>query len=272
MSDARLERVETSGSGLPDDPVYGAVIANFPSDRTRLLVIAGVVSAVSAVILNFTTAAIPSWIGPAITIVLMAAIVLILGWYALHLWNREVILYERGFSVREGSRIVFFRYDEVAAVRLRAERLAYFGGLIRRPVYATTIITVRGETFTLDNVYRQAARFGALFIARAAPVIHTRLAETLSRGEGFSFGGLTLTPEGIAIDDDLLPWGEAGMFQIGGGSLALPRADGTPWRSVPLKALDSLPILLEALRARIAPPDPDRGSAGELALNRQTGI
>ncbi len=263
-------RGETIGSGLEADPVYGEAIANFPSDRTRLLIIAGAISAISAVILNFTTAAIPGWIGPALTIVLMAGIVLVLGWYVLHLWNREVILYERGFSVREGSNLVFFHYDEVAAVRLRAERLAYFGGLIRRPVYATTIITVRGETFTLDNVYRRAARFGALFVARVAPVIRARLAEALSRGDHFSFGGLTLTPDGITIDAERLLWDEVGSFKIGSGMLTLLRTDGTLWRSVPLKTLDNLPILLEALRERLALPAAER--CGEPEVNRQTDI
>jgi len=243
---------DADGIGLSPDPVYGAVIANFPSDRARLLLIAGGVSASSAVILNFTTAAIPGWIGPALTIVLMAAIVLVTAWYALHLWNREVILYERGFSLREGSHIVFFRYDEVSAVRLRAERLAYFGGLIRRSVYATTIITVREETFTLDNAYRRAAQFGGLLLTKVAPIIRARMDEALNRGEAFSFRGLTLTPEGIRIDDDVLPWAEAGNARIGGGMLTLRRVDETIWRSVPLKALDNLPILLDALRARAA--------------------
>lgn len=261
-----MSAVQTSGDGigLEADPVYGAVVANFPSDRTRLILIAGTISVVSAVILNFTTAAIPGWIGPAITIVLMAAIVLALAWYALHLWNREVILYERGFSLREGSDIVFFHYDEVRGVRLRAERQAYFFGLLRRQVYATTIISIRGETFTLDNVYRRAAVFGDQFLRLAGPTIRSAIDRGLAQGAQVEFGGgLTVSSAGLHREGADLAWAEGGMPRAANRMLHLTRADGTAWAAIPLRELENLPLLLDLLRERAVT------SAGH--VNQQTG-
>ena len=36
-----------------------------------------------------------------ITIAAMGIATVVVGWYVAHLWNREVVLYERGFSYRQ---------------------------------------------------------------------------------------------------------------------------------------------------------------------------
>ncbi len=109
---------------IDPDPLLGEALDHFPSNRLRPLITAGVVIAPVALLLGLTTAQVEAWWGPLVTVVGVALVVLVAGWYVLHGWNREIILYERGFSYREGSQTIFMRYDEIAAVRLRAERLA----------------------------------------------------------------------------------------------------------------------------------------------------
>jgi hypothetical protein len=86
------------------DPVLGSALGIYPSDRLPPLILAGAIGAPALVILNFTVAAIPAWWSPIVTILITASLGLALGWYILHIWNREIILYERGFSYREGSK------------------------------------------------------------------------------------------------------------------------------------------------------------------------
>ena len=136
--------------------MFGQSLAHFPSDRLRPLIVAGGVGGVVALVLGLTTAQTLEWWGPVVTVVIMALVALGLGWYVLHVWNREIILYEVGFSYREGSKTVFFRYDEIAGIRQHAERLAYFGGLLRRDVYRFTVTTREAERFTITNLYRRA--------------------------------------------------------------------------------------------------------------------
>ena len=69
---------------LEADPVFGKVLDNYPSNRARLVAPAVVLSGVAAVILNATLATVEDWWGPVLAVNIMAAVVLVLGWRALH--------------------------------------------------------------------------------------------------------------------------------------------------------------------------------------------
>lgn len=236
--------------GLEADPLYGEIIAHYPSDRWRLLVLGGITGLASAIALNFTTATIPGWVGPALTIVLMASITLAMGWYALHVWNREIVLHTRGFSAREGKNTVYFFYDEVRGVRLRAERLAYLGGLIRRPVYVTTIMSVRDEVLIVDGTYKRAGEFGAAFLRLAAPALRARIDATLERGDAVTFGGLSVTAAGFHHRGDVLSWAACRGCRAAAGHLHILDQTGAVWASAPLREVDNLPLLIDLIRER----------------------
>ena len=104
---------------LEADPVLGPVIANYPSDRMRLLLPAVIVVGVASVIFNFTIAEIEGW-GPPLTILCMGAVTMVMGWRVLHFWNREVVLYEKGFTYREGAEDVQFLVEVLADIRDQA--------------------------------------------------------------------------------------------------------------------------------------------------------
>ena len=234
------------------DPILGEAIANFPSDRGRALLIAGVIGGTAAVFLNFTFAAIPEWWGPALTIVLMAGLGLALGWYVLHLWNREIILYERGFSYREGSKVVHFLYQELRGVRLRAERLAYFGGRVRRNVYHFTVTTSQDEKFIITNVYRRAAELGTKLTDHLNHVLQPSIAAKLERGEKVSFSD-TLKVSAVGLEDGErhLAWDEYGKYRIGGRQLSLLNKAGEVWFSAPLYEVENITLLLDVLRQAV---------------------
>lgn len=234
------------------DPILGEAIANYPSDRGRPLFIAGVIGGAAAVFLNFTFAAIPEWWGPALTIILMAGLGLALGWYVLHLWNREIILFERGFSYREGSKIVHFFYHELRGVRLRAERLAYFGGRVHRNVYRFTVTTTQGEVFIITNVYRRAAELGTKLTDNLSRTLQPTLATKLERGEPIPFGDrLLVSAAGLDDGERHLMWDEYGGYRIGGRRLALLNKAGEVWFSAPLYEVENITLLLDILRQSI---------------------
>lgn len=231
------------------DPVLGEAIANYPSDRGKPLLIAALIGGAAAVVLNFTLAAIPQWWGPALTIVLMAGLALGLGWYVLHVWNREIILYERGFSYREGSKIVHFFYHEIRGVRLRAERLAYFGGRLHRNLYHFTVTTNAGETFMITNVYRRAAELGTKLTEALNQTLQPLIAVKLERGETIPFSdSLQISAAGLHDGDRLLLWEGYGGHRIGGRQLALLDSAGQVWYSAPLAEIENITLLLDLLR------------------------
>lgn len=235
--------------GIDADPLLGEAVANYPSDRLRPLLIAGVVVAPVALVLGLTTALVTDWWGPVVTVVLMATTVLVLSWYVLHVWNREIVLYERGFSYREGSKTVFFRYDEIAAIRQRAERRVYFGGLLRRDVYHFTVTTTKAERFSITNLYRRAAELGQRLNEQVDRTLGPQIAQQLAAGGAVAFGDmLTLNAAGLREAGRRLDWTNYGGYRLGGSRLALLDAAGAVWLALPLAEVDNVTLLLELLR------------------------
>ncbi|MBZ0286632.1 MAG: hypothetical protein K8I30_03390 [Anaerolineae bacterium] len=234
------------------DPILGNVIATYPSDRTRLLLPAGIIIGVVAIVLNFTVAAIDAWWAPPLTVILMGAISLVAGWPVLHLWNREVVLYDNGFSYREGGRTVYFLYHEIASLRQRGQQLAYFGGLIRRATFRFTLTTIRDERMVLTNLYRNIGQMGARIEAKVNPLLAPQIDDRLSRGEKVPFSDtLRLSREGLYEGGRELLWDSFAGYAIAGGRLSLlSRPDKAEWYSVPLGDVDNIKLLINLLKQR----------------------
>lgn len=233
------------------DPVLGPPLANYPSDRMRLLLPAVLVCGVVSVVLNFTVAEIEGW-GPPLTILIMGAVTMGMGWRALHYWNREIILYDKGFTYREGSKDVYFLYAEIASIRQRAEQLAYFGGLFRRVSYRFTLTTIRGEIMTLTPLYRRVERLGAQIEQKVNEELIPFMTGKLEKGELIRFSDtLRLGDMGLYESNRELTWEQFAGYKIGGGRLTLlAGSENSQWFSLPLPDIDNIPILLHFLRQR----------------------
>jgi hypothetical protein len=238
-------------SALEADPVLGKPLGNYVSDRFRLLWVAAAVVLPIGLILFFTIGMIEEAWGPPLMAALSTALALGAGWGVLHLWNREIILYERGFTVGEGARVVPIRYDEIASVRLRAEQVAYLGGLIRHTRTRFTLTTAQDEQIVISQWYRRADELGTRLTALADAALRPQIEARWARGEAVAFAdGLSISAQGVHSGDALLDWGEYGGYQIGGGQLTLLDPHGAAWMSVPLAALDNATLLLRVLRER----------------------
>lgn len=233
------------------DPMLGGALAHHPSNRLKPLLTAALIGAPITVTLMLTAAQSEAWWGMPVTVGGVALTALALAWYVLHWWNREVVLYQRGFSFREGSRLIYFGYDEVKWVGLQAQRLAYFGGLLRRDVYRIELVTYAGDRVILTNLYRRiaelAARLNEQIEVRLRPEIDRRLAA----GEQVAFGeALWLTSGELRVDDERLSWQDFGGYRVGGGRLIFLRQDGSVFQETPLPLLYNVTILIDLLRRR----------------------
>lgn len=234
--------------GLEADPIYGKPLANYPSDRTRLLLISGAIYAALALVLNVAFAGVESQTASIFVIGGMALAALVIGWFVLHLWNREVILYERGFSYREGSRDVFFSYGDIDNIQLRAERVSYFGGLLRRTLREVRLHSIHDESMMLNSIYRRIdelmLRLERLVTQARLPIVQAKLnsGETIAFADGFH-----LSANGLHVEQDILPWTAFSGHRVGGGQLHLLTADETVWRSLPVKHLHNAMLMITLL-------------------------
>jgi len=241
-------RPGAGSSALDPDPVLGAPLGNAVSNRFRLLLIAGIVVLGAGLFLNFTIGAIQEGWGPPLTFLLTAAIMLGAGWWVLHWWNREIILYERGFTVEEGARVVPIRYDEVARVHLEAGRVTY-GGLFPHERYRCTLTTIHDEQVVVNAWYRHASELGTRLNALVDAALRPQIEARWAAGERVPFGeALALSEDGIESEGRSLGWAEYGGIRIAGGRLGILDAAGDTWASLPLATLDNLTLLVACLR------------------------
>lgn len=237
-------------SALEPDPVLGAALGGSVSNRFRLLLIAGIVVLGVGLFLNFTIGAVQEGWGPPLTILLTAAVMLGAGWWVLHWWNREIILYERGFTVEEGARVVPVRYEEVARVHLQAGRVSY-GGLFPHERYLCVLTTIHDEQIAVNGWYRHASELGTRLNARVDIALRPQVEARWAAGAGVPFGeSLALSAAGIESEGQALNWADYGGFRIAGGRLMILGAAGEPWASPPLAGLYNLTLLVAVLRER----------------------
>ena len=233
---------------LEADPVLGAPLRNYVSDRLRLLVAGGLVVLGVGLFLNFTIGTIQEGWGPLLTVLLTAAVVLGTGWAVLHWWNREIILYQRGFSVQEGARVVPVLYSEVAQVRLRAERVSYLG-VVRHDRYCCTLTTIYDEQIVVDWQYRHATDCGTRLNALVDAALRPQLEARWAAGGCVPFGdSLALSAEGVVCEGQTLPWSNYRGYRVAGGRLVILDAADTAWASPPLGSLFNLTLLLAVLK------------------------
>lgn len=238
---------------LPPHPTFGKALAIHPSNRFPIMIAGGISVAAGGVIATLIFGSLPyDWAPPA-ALVVTAFVTALTGWIALHRWNREIILYEFGFTLREGSVYVSFLYQEVESLRLRAQRIAYFGGRYKRLVTSITVITEGGEQITINNAYLEAAVLAERLQERVNPYIRTSIMRKFSAGDAIRFSDtLRISDRGFSESGRDLSWNEYGGYRIGGGELALLKYGGEVWFSQPLWEYDNLPILIDLLKSRQA--------------------
>lgn len=234
---------------FPDDPVLGKYVDNYPSDRLRLLLIGGAALVAVWFVVTVALWQVEANVASIVTVVVLAAATLVIGWLISHLWNREVVLYEHGFSYREGSTTVFIRYADVKTIRQRGERVAYFGGLVRRSTLRCTMITDQDETITLTTLYRRIDQLSLRLEMGITRAVRPAVERQLADGMRLDFGdSLALSAAGLHQNGRDLPWADFAGHQIASRQLVIQSRDGTDWHRARLGDMDNLRLLVDLLR------------------------
>ena len=248
--------IETTEDGEDEelfgfDDLLGNYISHHPVNRMRLIFQAGLVYFIATTILQLLFVELDDQTASILLIFFFAAIALGLAWYVLHLWNREIVIYEKGFNYREGSSIADFQYHEIASFRQKAERLRYFGGLFRRNVYVFTVQTHNGEVIKLTNLYTDIEKLGHNLEVGINSVLRESIRQSLLSGEPVSFGdAFAVSHEGLINGERQLTWDEFEGFQTQQGHLTISSSDDEHWYQIPLEEVDNLRQLFEILREK----------------------
>jgi len=259
QSEDIIEPVEDENDEIvfKSDELLGKYISHHPVNRLRLIIQAGVVYFIITSLLQLVFYDLDNTTASIVLIFLFAGLALALGWYVMHLWNREVIIYEHGFNYREGSSIADFHYNEVVSFRQKAERLRYFGGLFRRNVYSFTVRTIRDEVMKVTNLYTDIEKLGHNLEIGINSVLRNKITRALQNGEAVTFGvGFEVSQAGITADGRVLAWDAFAGFGAKGGHLTIASTTDETWYQIPLEEVDNLTLLFEVLRGQ-APKQSD---------------
>lgn len=234
-----------------DDPVLGQFIAHYPSNRLRLLIIAGLGLAVVWFIITIALWQVDDGIAAILTVIVLAIATLGAGWYVTHFWNREVVLYHHGFTYREGASLASLHYVDVVTIRQRGEQRAYFGGLIRRSALQFTMLTDQDETIVLTNLYRRLEDL-TIRLEKAITAAQRQQAEVnLTAGQVIHFSPeLTIGANGLHVNGETLLWDDVGGFTVQAGNMVITTQAQAQWYTAKLSELDNLRLLVSFLRER----------------------
>lgn len=249
----QVERDDATSIYEPD-PILGKYISHHPSNRMRLMIIGGSIYAVAVVIIQAIFWNVDDENAAVFVPILFAAVAGAVLWFMLHHWNREVVLYERGFSYRRGSITAYILYMNVVKLIQNLEKVSFLG--FSRTVYDYKLITDIDETLTIDNVYSnpdKLTRALEAFIARDRLPIMRHLIQT---GKPASFSErLHISQEGIMLDDKDLFWQEFKGQRVKNGQLILQSQNDEAWATIPVDEIDNPVLLIALLKERGRPPE-----------------
>ncbi len=245
-----IETLPPLKSVIEPDPVLGGYIAHHPSNRLLLLIIGGIAYAIPVLLLQILFATVDRTTAAIVLISAYSLIALVIGWSILHLWNREIILYERGFTYREGSQLRPFFYISILSFQQRVVRFAVFQ---RWPlvVYRGRLTTDQNEILLVNNVYSQIEllmrRLEAAITRARLPVV----AAKMQKGETVSFGPISLSLEGLHTGGKTLPWSKWRGYRFANNQLVLVDDTEAGWAALPVLEVDQILLLVALLKATV---------------------
>lgn len=228
------------------DPVLGKYISHHPSRRLTLLIRAAIFYAIPALIAQFLTLELDDRTASLFLPFLFAGFAAPPIWYVLHFWNREVVLYEKGFSYRRGSITAYFKYADIVKVRQNIETQSVLN-IFKRTVYDYELVTDVDEHIKIDNLYSNPEKLtrglDALITRTRMPLVK----EALALGSAVSFGEkLVLRAGGLRFEEREILWQALKTYRIQAGILHLESQDNPEWATLPVQEIDN-PVLLIAL-------------------------
>jgi hypothetical protein len=241
-----------SERAIDDDPVLGRYVIHFTSHRLRLLLQAGAIYAVSALIITLATFNLEGTLVDVIVPLIYALIAMPLIWTVAHLWNREVIVFERGFTYRQGSVVAAFPFLMIARVDVQIETLRLFGLLPYERVLGQ-LQSEQGDQIHINWVFKDGRKLLDLLergvLRDRLPLLQTQLAH----GQEVSFGALTLTPDGLRDQDGrTLPWSEFTRARVERDSIVIISGSDV-WGRFADADLHSEALLVLLLKERTRP-------------------
>lgn len=230
-------------------PAYGRYVSHHPSRRIMLLVRGGIIYALAIVVLQALFWNVPDNIAAIFLPMLFAGIAAAIFWYILHLWNREVVLYEHGFTYREGSRTGQFFYADITQIRQNIEQVRLFG-IIPQMVYDYKMTSKHDESLTITYIYSDTQkllnRLDKFITRDRLPMVRMNINDGKPEWFGDAF---KLSKEGIEHDGMDVFWHEITGIRSRDAHLIIQTKTDEQWARVPVPEIDNVVMMIAIVKA-----------------------
>jgi hypothetical protein len=167
--------------------------------------------------------------------------------------TRKVLLCERGFIDCRGSQIEVCPWDEADAFwRQVTDTRVYMNGVYQgtRRSHNFRLRMKDGRRFDWDDYYRDVGQLGP---ALEEQINRRRLPAALAdvqAGRAVDFGAIVVSPYGLELKRDHIPWGEVDSIELVQGYVHIRqpyRSD--PWAKIPVHEVANVFIFLSVVQA-----------------------
>jgi hypothetical protein len=154
----------------------------------------------------------------AVLLLILAVDVLVV---AIGRWRKAVVIYEQGLAVCNRDGLAFFRWGEVASLRVSSTQRTFIG----IPVGATRQVALAaadGRRIAFDGDIRGVDDALQKIRLRLLPILYERFEPGFQSGQTFAFGPIELhKDQGMILKKKILPWNTLQKAAVDQGALHL---------------------------------------------------
>lgn len=188
----------------------------------------------------------PALIDDKLTVPALIAFVLFLlgllaGWGAYANWNKGVVIYERGFAIRDRKGVRTWVWEDVSSFMATVTR-HYTNGIYTGTTHVYTLISRRNERVVLSDIFKGVEQLAQSIEQSIFPILYDRAAAQYNGGQTIIFGPVSISKAGIQIGRKNYPWPEVREVSIHQGILKVTKKDGG-WFSGASAMASSIPNL-----------------------------
>jgi len=170
---------------------------------------------------------------------------LLAGWSAYKNWNREIVLYEKGFAIRSRKGIQSWPWSDMVSIKIKVTR-HYTNGIYSGTTHEYTLMNRQNEKLRLNDAFSKVEELAASIEQSFFPLIYEPAAKEYNNGHPLEFGPVAISKTGMYFGKKTIPWVDIKEVSLQKGELKISRKGGG-WFSgarIPAPAIPNLRVLL----------------------------
>ena len=195
----------------------------------------------------------PAMIGDSLAVPGIFALVLFLtglaaGWWAFANWGKGVVVYERGFAVRDRKGIQVWRWEEIVSLTEAVTR-PYSSEISTGMTHVYRLVNRQNQRLVLSDVYTKVEELAMIIRDAILPSLYEQTAQQYNAGQRLVFGPVAIGQAGIQIGEKTYAWAEIQQVSIQRGILKVSKKEGG-WfsgASAPVSVIPNLNVLLNII-------------------------